>query len=217
MRVLVACEESQAVTIEMRRLGHEAYSCDLQECSGGHPEWHIKADALEIIKLKWDMIIAHPPCTYLSNAGASNFTQKWATDEYREWRKEEQKKAATFFLEFVNADCPRVAIENPPGYMNTHYRKPDQIIHPYHFGHEVNKPTCLWLKGLPPLFATQITPRGEMTTWGGVKTTKKCLYGTRRRREGVGTPRKTEAKHFRESPEPWQNNGPGSASEEEQA
>lgn len=195
MRILVACEESQAVTIELRRLGHEAYSCDIQPCSGGHPEWHLQVDALEMLKLKWDMIIAHPPCTYLSNAGASNFAQKWATDEYKTWRRQEQKKAETFFLRFANADCPRIAIENPPGYMNTHYRKPDQIIHPYHFGHEVNKPTCLWLKGLPPLFATQIVPRGEMTTWGGKSNKKVSVWYKTETRKG-GNASKNRSKTF---------------------
>lgn len=195
MRILVACEESQAVTIELRKLGHEAYSCDIQDCSGGHPEWHIKADAMELIKLKWDMIIAHPPCTYLTNAGISNFSQKWATDEYKKWRWEQLKAAETFFMAFVNADCPRIAIENPPGYMNTHYRKPDQIIHPYEYGHSVNKPTCLWLKGLPPLFATEIVPRGQMTTWGKKKVKKISVWYKEETRRG-GETSKNRSKTF---------------------
>lgn len=195
MRILVACDSSQAVTIELRRLGHEAYSCDIQDCSGGHPEWHIKGDALELIKLKWDMIIAHPPCTYLTNAGISNFSQKWATDEYRAWRWERLKEAEAFFLAFASADCERIAIENPVGYMNTHYRKPDQIIHPYEFGHEVNKPTCLWLKGLPKLIPTQIVGRGEMTTWGKKHPRKVSVWYKTETRKG-GETSKNRSKTF---------------------
>lgn len=110
MRILIACEESQAVCIEMRRLGHEAYSCDIQDCSGGHPEWHIKGDALELLKMKWDMIIAHPPCTYLSNLGSANLVKHGIINEERMRKAIEARE---FFMRFVNADCPRVAIENP--------------------------------------------------------------------------------------------------------
>lgn len=155
MRILVACEESQAVTIELRWLGHEAYSCDIQPCSGGHPEWHIKADALELLKLKWDMIIAHPPCTYLTVTG-----NRWfSIERYGEkaiQRYKDRRDAVEFFMLFANADCPRIAIENPIGHMSTAYRKPDQIVHPYEFGDPARKATCLWLKGLPPLKPTNI-------------------------------------------------------------
>lgn len=123
MRVLVACEESQAVTKELRRLGHEAYSCDIQPCSGGHPEWHLQVDALELLKMKWDMIIAHPPCTHLCSSGA-----RWFTEGKKPWAL--QDEAAQFFMEFANADCPRIAIENPIGVMSTKFRKPNQIIQP---------------------------------------------------------------------------------------
>ena len=160
----MACEESQAVTIEMRRLGHEAYSCDLIPCSGGHPEWHIRWDALAIINGncsfltedgvlhnicgKWDMLIAHPPCTHLAVSGARWFKEGkkplWLQDE-----------AAEFFMMFVNADCERIAIENPVCIMSTRYRKPDQIINPWQFGHPEQKKTCLWLKGLPLLHETE--------------------------------------------------------------
>lgn len=156
MRILVACEESQAVTIAMRELGHEAYSCDIQECSGGHPEWHLQCDALEMLKMKWDMIIAHPPCTYLTVTGNRWFNEEKYGEKAVE-RKQKREEAATFFMAFVNADCPKIAIENPVGYMNTHFRKPTQTIHPYYFskfqGDEncERKATCLWLKGLPPL------------------------------------------------------------------
>lgn len=142
MRILVACEESQAVTIEMRRLGHEAYSCDIQDCSGGHPEWHIKGDALELLKMKWDMLIAFPPCTHLAVSGARHFAKKQADGR--------QQEAIDFFMRFVNADCPRIAVENPIGIMSNKYRKPNQIIQPYMFGDHARKSTCLWTKGLPP-------------------------------------------------------------------
>ena len=111
MKILVACEESQAVTIELRRLGHEAYSCDLIACSGGHPEWHIQVDALELLKMKWDMIIAFPPCTYLSNAGACRLYPQKGQLDMKRYQKGLQAKA--FFLRFLNAACPRVAVENP--------------------------------------------------------------------------------------------------------
>lgn len=157
MRVLVACEESQAVTKELRRLGHEAYSCDIEPCSGGHPEWHLQVDALELLKMKWDMILAFPPCTHLAVSGARYFPEK---------RKNGRQKAAIdFFLSFANAECPKIAIENPVGIMSTYYRKPDQIIQPWQFGHGETKKTCLWLKGLPPLIPTNIVDGREQRIW----------------------------------------------------
>lgn len=146
MRVLVACEESQVVCISFRERGHEAYSCDIQPCSGGRPECHLQCDALEIIKLRWDLIIAHPPCTDLAASGA-----KWFMQKQEDGR---QQAAIDFFMKFVNADCPRIAVENPVGIMSTVYRKPDQIINPWQFGHPEQKKTCLWLKGLPLLHET---------------------------------------------------------------
>lgn len=155
MKILVACEESQAVTIEFRKLGHEAYSCDLYECSGGHPEWHIKGDVLPLLNQEWDMIIAFPPCTYLTVTG-----NRWFNIErYGEkaiQRHKDRKEAINFFMEFANADCPRIAIENPVGAMSTAYKKPTQIIQPYQFGDAERKTTCLWLKGLPNLIPTDI-------------------------------------------------------------
>ena len=153
MRILVACEESQAVTVEMRRLGHEAYSCDLQECSGGHPEWHLQVDALELLKMRWDMIIAHPPCTYLTNAGA-----RWlyAGGKLNEERYQKGLQAKAFFMEFFNADCPRIVIENPVPSAVFDMPPPSQTIQPYEYGHPYSKKTYLWLKGLPPLLPTQI-------------------------------------------------------------
>lgn len=157
MRVLVACEESQEVCKAFRDLGHEAYSCDLQDCSGGHPEWHIKADALEIIKMKWDLIIAHPPCTDLAVSGARWFKEKQADGR--------QQRSIDFFMQFINADCPRIAVENPVCIMSRIYRKPDQIIQPWMFGHGEVKTTCLWLKGLPPLVPTDIVEGREQKCW----------------------------------------------------
>ena len=146
MRVLVACEESQEVCKAFRALGHEAYSCDIQPCSGGHPEWHLQVDALEMLKMRWDLIIAHPPCTDLAVSGAAYFKEKQKNGR--------QQKAVEFFMRFVNADCGKIAVENPVCIMSTRYRKPDQIIQPYMFGHPEKKKTCLWLKGLPPLTPT---------------------------------------------------------------
>lgn len=164
MRILVACEESQAVTKELRRLGHEAYSCDITNQSGGHPEWHIMQDVIPLLNGnctfsamdgcthtvagKWEMIIAFPPCTHLAVSGARHFEQK---------RKDgRQQQGIDFFMMFANADCPRIAIENPVGIMSSVWRKPDQIIQPYQFGDPHKKTTCLWLKGLPKLTATKI-------------------------------------------------------------
>lgn len=163
MKILVACEESQAVTIELRRLGHEAYSCDIQECSGGHPEWHIKGDVLPLlngdcefytmdgerhaISGRWDMIIAFPPCTDLAVSGARHFAKKRADGR--------QQASIDFFMKFANAHCDMIAIENPVGIMSTHFRKPDQIINPWQFGHPETKKTCLWLKNLQPLEETE--------------------------------------------------------------
>ena len=173
MKVLIACECSQTVCKEFRVLGHEAYSCDIEEQYGGHPEWHIKGDCLEILRGgqmfktedgsahnidKWDLIIAHPPCTYLSNAATRSHSLKGATLEQINARTQKRIQAQEFFMKFANVDCDKVAIENPVGVMNTVYRKPDQIIEPYQFAESeedkenyVTKRTCLWLKGLMPL------------------------------------------------------------------
>ena len=158
MKILVACEESQAVTNELRLLGHEAYSCDIQECSGGHPEWHLQQDVVPLLSEKWDMIIAFPPCTDLAVSGARWFPQKRADGR--------QQRSIEFFMQFVNADCPKVAIENPIGIMSSEYRKPDQIIQPWMFGDHARKSTCLWLKGLPRLEPTDIVDPGEITRGG---------------------------------------------------
>lgn len=155
MKVLVACEESQAVCKEFRKLGHEAYSCDIVPCSGGHPEWHLQQDVLPLLKEKWDMIIAFPPCTYLTVTG-----NRWFNiDRYGEkaiQRHKDRKDAIDFFMAFANADCEKIAIENPVGIMSSEWRKPNQIINPWQFGDAFEKKTCLWLKGLPELKPTNI-------------------------------------------------------------
>lgn len=179
MKVLVACEESQAVAIEFRKLGHEAFSCDILPCSGGHPEWHLQQDVTEILKQKWDMIIAFPPCTYLTNAGMCNLTRVGSTDVYRANRLRLRDEAKDFALLLYNSDCPLVAVENPVGYLSTGWRKPDQIIKPYEYGHSVNKKTCLWLKGLPKLTPTNIVEPdnrranlGKTVSWWYAETLK---------------------------------------------
>lgn len=198
MKILVACEESQTVTIEFRKLGHEAYSCDIEPCSGGHPEWHIQQDVLKvlspgdngygykkyinfttvdgtyhILEEKWDMIIAFPPCTYLTVTGNRWFNVERYGDKAIQ-RLKDREEAINFFMMFVNANCPRIAIENPVGVMSTEFRKPDQIINPYEYGDPFEKKTCLWLKGLPLLKPTEIVdvpPRTKfvsgksMPTW----------------------------------------------------
>jgi len=168
MKVLVACEESQAVTIELRRLGHEAYSCDIIPCSGGHPEWHLQQDVLPLLEQKWDMIIAFPPCTYLTTTGNRHFSLRMNPPEKVAARIKKRSAAEKFFLMFANTNCEKIAIENPVGYMNTHYRKPNQIIQPYYFGDPFEKRTCLWLKGLPKLEQTNVvdTPQRQILRSG---------------------------------------------------
>lgn len=169
MNVLVACEESQEVCKAFRAKGHTAFSCDIIECSGGHPEWHILQDAQNILDggefttmdnakhhvSRWDLIIAHPPCTYLTVAANKYYNEDVYGEKARE-RKQKREEAVEFFMAFVKADCDRIAIENPVGVISTRYRKADQIINPYQFGHPVSKKTCLWLKNLPPLKPTKI-------------------------------------------------------------
>lgn len=158
LRILVACEESQTVTLALRKLGHEAYSCDLLPCSGGHPEYHFQEDVKEHLKKHtYDMIIWFVPCTHLAVSGARHFKQKQADGR--------QQEAIDFFMYAVNYPCPKMAIENPIGIMSTKYRKPDQIIQPWQFGHGETKATCLWLKGLPPLKPTKIVTGRENKIW----------------------------------------------------
>ena len=166
MKVLVACEESQAVCKAFRGLGHEAYSCDLEPCSGGHPEWHIQCDALELLKLKWDLIIAHPPCTYLTNAGAVRMR---VNGEIVPERYQKAMEAKAFFLKFLNAECQLIAVENPVPMAIVGLPPYTQIIQPYQFGHPYSKRTCLWLKGLPPLVPTELVEHYEPYVNGGSK------------------------------------------------
>jgi len=149
MKILIACEESQTVCKAFRKKGHEAYSCDIQDCSGGHPEWHIKHDVLKVIDDNWDIMIAHPPCTYLSHAGNAWFNvEKYGQKAID--RIQNRKEAELFFLKFYNCNIPKIAIENPRGSINR-ILKPSQVIHPYYFGDMEKKTTCLWLKNLPLL------------------------------------------------------------------
>ena len=198
MKILVACEESQAVTIEMRRLGHEAYSCDIIECSGGHPEWHIMQDVTPLLngkcifktcdgtkhtlECRWDMIIAHPPCIYLSNAGAARLYKKIDGKSYCELeRLNKGFDAKEFFMQILNADCDKIAIENPiPSGV---YRLPPytQIVQPYEHGHEYSKKTCLWLKGLPKLTPTNVVE--PICSW--VSGGSKDNHGNKRKNCGT--------------------------------
>lgn len=177
MKILVACEESQAVTIELRKLGHEAYSCDIEPCRGGHPEWHLQQDVIPLLEQKWDMIIAFPPCTHLAVSGAAWFEKK---------RKDgRQQQGIDFFMQFANADCKMIAIENPIGIMSTQYRKPNQVIQPWMFGDKVKKSTCLWLKNLPKLIPETVEePELNYHEWidqksGRLKRQTKWYYDTR--------------------------------------
>jgi hypothetical protein len=156
MKVLIACEESQEVCKAFREKGHDAYSCDTQPCSGGHPEWHLQDDVRHH-GYGWDLCIAFPPCTDLAVSGARWFPEKRANGS--------QEKSIKFFLMFTRMFCDKVAIENPIGIMSTVYRKPDQIIQPWMFGHGETKSTCLWLKGLPPLQPTNVVAGREQRIW----------------------------------------------------
>ena len=168
MKVLIACEESQEVCKAFRLLGHEAYSCDIQPCSGGHPEWHFQQDVIPLLKEEWDLIIAHPPCTDLAVSGARWFERK---------RKDGTQQASIdFFMLFTNCECKKVAIENPIGIMSTIYRKPDQIIHPYMFGDPVSKATCLWLKNLPLLKPSKIVAAAWLYDSSGKRYSGPAFY-----------------------------------------
>ena len=189
MKILVACEESQAVTIELRKLGHEAYSCDLLTCSGGHPEWHILSDVSKLLTTSkharqfevqtgkfevlprdgWDMIIAFPPCTFLTVTGNRWFNIERYGDKAIK-RHADRKEAIEFFKMFANADCDKIVIENPVGVMSSHYQKPNQIINPYQFGDPFEKKTCLWIKGLPNLIPTNIVEPPKRTEFASGKS-----------------------------------------------
>lgn len=203
MKILVACEESQALTKELRKLGHEAYSCDIDPCTGGHPEWHVQGDVLPLINgycnfttcdgetheinSYWDTLIAHPPCTYMSNAGACRmYPTKGNIDPNRLKKGLEAKE---FFMRFYNADCPRIAIENPMPLTVIGLPKESQRIQPYQFGDPWSKKTYLWLKGLPELVPTDIldewkpfVPSGTGRKLGGDSYgAKQCAHNSRDR------------------------------------
>lgn len=170
-KILVACEESQAVTKELRSMGHEAYSCDILDCSGGKPEWHLKQDVIPLLDEDWDMILAFPPCHDIAASGARYFKEKQADGR--------QQAAIDFFLAFTEVKCERVAIENPVGIMSTHYRKPDQIVQPYMFGDAVRKQTCLWLKNLPLLLPdNEVVPEDNINYGDGRTHQKWISHGT---------------------------------------
>ena len=234
MNVLVACEESQRVCIAFREKGHNAFSCDILPCSGGHPEWHIQSDVLSLLnpdvvtrsdyqyygfyfktqdgnghKLrgKWDLIIAHPPCTYLTNAGTRQYSFKMNPPEKVYARMALREEAADFFMQFVNADCDRICIENPVGYMNTKYRKPDQTVQPYWFAKDENdkenyqlKRTCFWLKNLEPLPCNKNMKHPEpMYICEGEKCKGKKIYwceGSRGNKGGQAARAKARSKTF---------------------
>lgn len=210
MNVLVACEESQRVCIAFREKGHNAFSCDIDPCSGGHPEWHIQGDVLAVlngwcgfetadgtthnIDGKWDLIIAHPPCTYLCSLGAVWFSEKYPVEKRIE-RKKNQYDAIRFFMAFVNADCEKIAIENPVGIMSTQYKKPTQYIQPYEYGEPYTKKTCLWLKGLPKLKPTNnVEPVGGHWVSAGIKNRESQNRAVNK--SGVGESKKARSKTF---------------------
>lgn len=197
MKILVACEESQAITKELRDLGHEAYSCDLLPCSGGHPEWHFNYDVFKVIDQKggtlengsevndgqdWELMIAHPPCTFLAVSGARWFyhpedkdlpTSKRRPHPRFPNRAEDKEHAIDFFIKLCEAPIEKIAVENPVGIISTKYRKPDQTVHPWMFGDEASKATCLWLKNLPLLVPTNVVGKGERVVLSSGKSLPK--------------------------------------------
>jgi len=169
VKILIACEESQTITKAFRKKGHNAYSCDLQAESGGHPEWHIKGDALkEAYSGKYDLMIAHPPCTYLAVSGARWMYNKDGSRNEERWNN--QLDALEFVQKLMDAPIDKIAVENPVSVISSQIRKPDQIIQPYHFGDEATKTTCLWLKGLPLLTHTNVVGKGEKVTFKSGKS-----------------------------------------------
>jgi hypothetical protein len=197
MRILVACEESQAITKELRKLGHDAFSCDLLPCSGGHPEWHFQEDVFKIIEKhggilqngeknvsadQWEMMIAHPPCTFLAVSGARWFYHPEDKDMPVHNRRPHPRfpnraihrdEALEFFIRLCEAPIEKIAVENPVGIVNTKYKKPTQTVHPWMFGDEASKATCLWLKNLPKLEPTNIVGKGERVVLSSGKSLPK--------------------------------------------
>jgi hypothetical protein len=219
MKVLIVCEESQAVTKEFRNLGHEAYSCDIQSCSGGHPEWHYNIDVFKVIKNKggklqngkekfvddWDLMIAHPPCTYLSVSGARWYyhpdDKHLPTEERRPHprfpnRAEHREEAVEFFMKLAKAPIKRIAVENPVSIISTRWRKPNQIVQPYMFGDEATKTTCLWLENLPALLPTEIVGRGERVKFKSGKSHPKWYSDALSKAKNTEERRRLRSKTF---------------------
>lgn len=179
MRVLIACEESQTVCKSFRKLGHQAYSCDILPCSGGHPEWHLQTDVTQLLNQNWDLIIAHPPCTFIAGSSVQwlshpedkflPFDQRRSHPFYPN-RRRDMQESIEFIKKIYNSKCKHIAIENPVGLLSSKFRKPDQIIQPYMFGDEATKTTCLWLKGLPKLKPTKIVGKGERVKFSSGKS-----------------------------------------------
>lgn len=227
MRILVACEESQTVCSEFRAIGHEAYSCDIQPCSGNHPEWHILGDVLPVlngscdfitqdgehhsIEGEWDMIIAHPPCTYLTNGGAVQMFRQVIEDfppygTFQMTNIERLKKgiqARDFFMKCLNAKCKRIAVENPTPMSIYMLPEADQIIQPYQFGEPYTKRTCLWLRGLPPLFSTVIMANKQPLINGGGGRTERPNYKGKQFATGSKSRSKTFAGIARAMADQW--------------
>jgi hypothetical protein len=175
-KVLIACEESQAVTIAFRKLGFEAFSCDILPCTGGHPDWHYQQDVFEVINKGWDLMIAHPPCTYLSVSGAKHLYNKDGSPN--EERYNNQRQALLFVKQLMDANIKHIAIENPISVISTKLCKPDQIVQPYWFGDSASKSTCLWIKNLPKLEPTNMVDKGQFKEWIGKngKTKKQPMW-----------------------------------------
>ena len=168
MRVLIACEESQTACKEFRALGHQAYSADILPCSGGYPEWHIQGDVTKILNDGWDLMIAHPPCTYLAVSGNKWLYNKDGSKNEERWKN--RAESLDFVRTLLEAPIDRIALENPVSVISSQIRKPDQIVQPYMFGDQATKTTCLWLKNLPPLYPTDLVDKGERVVYKSGKS-----------------------------------------------
>jgi len=194
MRVLIACEESQTITKEFRKLGHIAFSCDILPCSGGFPLWHLQGDIFKYINNDWDIMIAHPPCTYLSVSGARHLYNKDKTPNIERYKN--QKLALEFVEKLMNVNIQRIAIENPISVISTHIRKPDQIIQPYMFGDQATKTTCLWIKNLPLLKPTNIVGKGDRVIFKSGKSHPKWYADAMANSKSIEERRKLRSKTF---------------------
>jgi hypothetical protein len=235
MRILVACEESQAITKELRKLGHDAFSCDLLACSGGHPEWHFQEDVFRIIenhggklqngeenisKKQWEMMIAHPPCTFLAVSGARWYYHPEDKDMPVKNRRphprfpnraQDRDEALEFFIKLCEAPIEKIAVENPVGIVSSKYKKPTQTVHPWMFGDEASKATCLWLKNLPELQPTNIVGKGERVILSSGKSLPKWYSDALTKAKTPAERRTLRSKTFmgmaRAMAEQWTNQG----------